>query len=287
MVIGKLTLSRMCMKRASAFLRYLAMVVLGLFFIFPIVFLLVSSLKPEYLVARDMSSLMAFIPRDVSLKNYFDVFHEMPFHRFMLISLIIVGSIVSIGILVNSMAAYAFSRLRWKGRDLILGIIVALMIIPFEAISIPLLLEVNKFKWIDTYFVQIIVFIAMPLYIFLFYQFFLGIPEDIETAAKIDGAGYFLIFFKIILPISKPVIATVAILNFIQQWGNFLWPLMVTRGFEVRPLPVAMQAFFVMNQRIWGDIMAFASMITIPVLILFLVFQKWFVKSVASSGIKG
>jgi len=263
------------------------MTLLGLLFIFPIVFLFVSSLKPENLVARDMSTLMAFVPREVSFQNYFDVFHEMPFHRFMLNSIIIVGCIVIIGILVNSMAAYAFSRLKWKGRDTILGIIIATMIIPFEAISIPLLLEVNKFHWIDTYFVQIIVFIATPLYIFLFYQFFLGIPRDIETAAKIDGAGSWIIFFEIILPISKPVIATVAILNFIQQWGNFLWPLMVTRGFEVRPLPVAMQDFFGMMPRIWGDIMAFASMITIPVLILFFVFQKWFIKSVASSGIKG
>lgn len=273
-------------KTASLF-RYFTMILLGIFFIFPIVFMLVSSLKPEYLVARDMSSLMAFIPREVSLRNYLNVFYEMPFHRFMINSLVIVGSIVLIGIIVNSMAAYAFSRLRWKGRELILGVIISTMIIPFEAISIPLLLEVNKFRWIDTYFVQIIVFIATPLYIFLFYQFFLGIPKDIETAAKIDGAGNFIIFLKIILPISKPVIATVAILNFIQQWGNFLWPLMVTRGYEVRPLPVAMQTFFGMNPRDWGDIMAFASMITIPVLILFFVFQKWFVKSVASSGIKG
>ncbi|MCK4542837.1 MAG: carbohydrate ABC transporter permease [Spirochaetales bacterium] len=274
-------------KKTSVFFRYFGMAVLGIFFLFPIVFLLVSSLKPEELVAREMSSIMAFIPRQVSLQNYFDVFHEMPFLRFMMNSIIIVGSIVSLGIIVNSMAAYAFSRLRWRGRDAILTVILASMIIPFESISIPLLLEVNRFGWIDTYFVQIIVFIAIPLYIFLFYQFFLNIPKDIETAARIDGAGNFTIFFRIVLPISKPVIATVAILSFIQQWGNFLWPLMVTRGFEVRPLPVAMQTFFGMQPRIWGDIMAFASMITIPVLILFLLFQKWFIKSVASSGIKG
>lgn len=157
-------------KTASLF-RYFTMILLGIFFIFPIVFMLVSSLKPEYLVARDMSSLMAFIPREVSLRNYLNVFYEMPFHRFMINSLVIVGSIVLIGIIVNSMAAYAFSRLRWKGRELILGVIISTMIIPFEAISIPLLLEVNKFRWIDTYFVQIIVFIATPLYIFYFINF--------------------------------------------------------------------------------------------------------------------
>ena len=270
------------------FFKMIFMIILAIFFIFPIVFMFVSSLKPEDLVAHDMTSLYAFVPRQVSLQNYIDVFHEMPFLRFLFNSSLIVGSIVFFGIFVNSMIAYSLSRLQWKGRNIILGIIISLMIIPFEAISIPLLLEMNKFKLLDTYFVQIIVFIASPFYIFLFYQFFLGIPRDIETAAKIDGAKYPLIFFRIILPLSKPVIATVAILCFIKQWGDFLWPLLVTRGFEVRPLTVAMQVFFGGRYpRVWGDIMAFASMITIPVLIVFLLFQKWFIKSVASTGLKG
>jgi multiple sugar transport system permease protein len=259
-----------------------------IYFIFPIVFMLVSSLKPEELVARDMTSLYAFVPRQISMQNYIDVFHEMPFFRFLFNSVLIVGLIVLIGIFVNSMIAYSLARLQWKGRNIILSVIISLMIIPFEAISIPLLLEVNKMQLLDTYFVQIIVFIASPFYIFLFYQFFIGIPKDIETAAKIDGANYSLIFFRIILPLSKPVIATVTILCFIKQWGEFLWPLLVTRGYEVRPLPVAMQVFFGGRfPRVWGDIMAFSAMITIPVLVLFLLFQKWFIKSVATTGIKG
>lgn len=274
---------------ATRTLRYAVMVLLLIFFIFPVVFMLVSSFKPNELVSHDMGSLLAFVPRQVTIDNYLKIIQEPqePFLRFMLNSAIVVGSIVLFGIFVNSMAAYSFARLRWKGRNVILSVILAAMIIPFQAVSIPLLLEVNRFGWVDTYLVQIIVFIAYPLYIFLFYQFFLNIPRDIETAAQIDGASTFLIYFRIVLPLSKPVIATVAILNFIQQWANFLWPLMVTRGYEHRPLPVAMQAYFGLQPRYWGRIMAFAAMITVPVLILFLVFQKWFVRSAASSGIKG
>lgn len=134
---------------------------------------------------------------------------------------------------------------------------------------------------------QIIPFIADALSIFLFYQFFINLPKDLEEAALVDGASHLRIFWNIILPLSKPVFATVAILQFILRWGDFLWPLMVTRGVEYRPLPVAIQQFFSQDPKMWGDIMAFAAMITIPVLIVFLIFQKWFVQSVATTGVKG
>jgi len=283
---GKLSVYKI-KKITFKFLRTTLMLGLAFIFIFPIIFMFVSSLKPEELVSRDMQSILALIPRQVTFSNYLEVFNEMPFHRFMLNSIIIVGCIVVFGNLINSMAAYALARLRWKCKKIFLSIIIASMIIPFEAISIPLLLEVNTFGWIDTYLAQIIVFIAVPFNIFLFHQFFVDIPKDIEAAARIDGAGNFRIFFQIILPLSKPVMAAVSILTFIRQWGNFLWPLMVTRGFEVRPLPVAMNTFFGLYPRNWGNIMAFASLITLPVLILFLVLQKWFVKSVSVSALKG
>jgi multiple sugar transport system permease protein len=242
-----------------------------------------------------MSSLYAFVPRgELGLKNYYDVFEQLDFARLMFNSVFVVGATVIMGLMVNSLAAYALARLRFKGRGLLLGVIVALIIIPFEAVAVPLLLLVNRFPWfggvttwLDTYHVQIIPFIADAFSIFLFYQFFINIPKDLEEAALIDGASLFGIFWNIVLPLSRPVFATVAILQFLQHWGDFLWPLIVTRGPEVRPLMIGMQQFFGLDPKIWGDIMAFASMITIPVLIVFLLFQKWFVQSVASSGIKG
>jgi multiple sugar transport system permease protein len=268
---------------------YLVMILLAFFFLFPIIFMLVSAMKSnESQIIRDMSRLAAFIPYgELGLKNYRDVFDQMHFWRFMFNSVFVVCSTVLVGLVVNSMMAYALARLHFRGRQFILTLIVALIIIPFEAVAIPLLLMVNRFGWLDSYHVQIIPFIADPFSIFLFYQFFISLPKDLDEAALVDGASPLRIYWNIILPLSRPVFATVAILQFLANWGKFLWPLMVTRGEEFRPLPVAIQQFFSQDPKVWGDIFAFASMITIPVLIVFLLFQKWFVQSVATSGIKG
>ena len=268
---------------------YLAMILLAFFFLFPIIFMLVSSIKVnETQIIRDMSSLAAFVPYgELGLQNYRDVFAQMPFGRFMFNSVFVVGSTVFGGLMVNSTIAYALARLRFGGRQFILTLIIALIIIPFEAVAIPLLLMVNQFGWLDSYHVQIIPFIADPFSIFLFYQFFIGLPKDLDEAAVVDGAGPLRVYWNVILPLSRPVFATVAILQFLSNWGKFLWPLMVTRGFEYRPLPVAIQQFFSQDPKVWGDIFAFSAMITIPVLVVFLLFQKWFVQSVATSGIKG
>ncbi len=276
-------------KNLSIILNYSLLIVVALFFLFPIVFMFVSSIKNnETQIIRDMSSISAFIPYgDLGLKNYFDVFKQMPFGRFMFNSVFIVGSTVLTGLVLNSMIAYALARLHFRGRGFILSIIIALIIIPTEVVVIPLLLMVNRIGWLDSYQVQIVPFIVDAFSIFLFYQFFIGLPKSLDEAAKIDGANPFQVYWKIIVPLSKPVFATVAILQFLFRWGDFLWPLMVTRGYEYRPLPVAIQQFFSQDPKVWGDIFAFASMVTIPSLIIFLLFQKWFLRSVASSGIKG
>ena len=276
-------------KNLSIILNYSLLIVVALFFLFPIVFMFVSSIKNnETQIIRDMSSISAFIPYgDLGLKNYFDVFKQMPFGRFMFNSVFIVGSTVLTGLVLNSMIAYALARLRFKGRGFILSFIIALIIIPTEVVVIPLLLMVNRIGWLDSYQVQIVPFIVDAFSIFLFYQFFISLPKSLDEAAKIDGANPFQVYWKIIVPLSKPVFATVAILQFLFRWGDFLWPLMVTRGYEYRPLPVAIQQFFSQDPKVWGDIFAFASMVTIPSLIIFLLFQKWFLRSVASSGIKG
>lgn len=134
---------------------------------------------------------------------------------------------------------------------------------------------------------QIIPFVANPFFIFLFYQSFISLPKEIEEAAIIDGAGRWTIYHKIIVPLSKPTFATVGILQALFVWGSFMWPLMTTRGPEVRPLPVAMQVLFSDPNIPFGDVFAFAALMTLPVLALYLVFQKWFVQSVAAQGLKG
>lgn len=276
-------------RQGRMLLAYALMTALALFFLFPILFMLVSSLKSEESqVLADMSTLWAFVPRgDIGMANYLDCFEAMPFARFMFNSLFIVGTTVLLGLLVNSLIAYALARFRFRGRALLLSVIIALIIVPLEAVAVPMLLLVNLFGWLDSYQVQVVPFIADALSIYLFYQFFINFPKELEQAALVDGASRLRIYWSIVLPLSRPVFATVAILQFMIHWGDFLWPLMVTRGETYRPLPVAMQQFFTMEPKLWGDIMAFAAMITVPVLIIFCIFQRWFVKSAATTGIKG
>lgn len=296
-------------------LDYALMIALAIFFLFPIVIMVVASLKPERLVMDDVDTVFAFIPREITLENYTcsdynveggtcaapGITQLIPFGRNAFNSVLIVTSIVVLGLIVNSMAAYALSRLRWRGRGIALAIIVALIIVPFESIAIPLLLLVNQLpyvsigaggievvnSWINTYHVQIIPFAADAFSIFLFYQFFINIPKDFDEAALVDGASRFMIYWRIIVPLSRPVFATVAIIQFLFHWGDYLWPLITTQGAEYRPLTVAMNVIFGQQPIQWGDIMAFASLVTIPVLIVFIIFQRFFIQSVASSGVKG
>lgn len=274
------------------------MTLLAFIFIFPVVFMIVSSFKPNATIFEDLRSLNAFLPTAFSLDNYQAVFNRSNFGQFMVNSVFIVIVTISIGLVVNSMAAYALSRLKWRGRKLVLMVIIALLIIPFETIAVPLLYIVSALiwpdissgqimqTWLNTHHVQIIPFIADAFSIFLFYQFFIDIPKDIDEAALVDGASPFRIYWNIIIPISRPVIATVAILQFLTRWNDYLWPVMSVQSEGARPVMVGMAAFFGQTPD-WGQIMAYATMITVPVLVVYLLFQKWFVQSVASSGIKG
>lgn len=266
---------------------YGVLTVVAILFVAPILFMIVGSLKPDERVLTEGGSWKAFVPTDASFQNYSDVFDRVNFGRFMFNSLVITACVVVGGLFVNSLAAYAFARMKWRGRNLIFTAILALVIVPFEAIAVPLFSQMVAWGWRNSYQVQIIPFIASAFSIFLFYTFFLQLPRQLEEAARIDGAGPWRTFFHIIVPSTKPAFATVAILTFLATWGSFLWPVMVTSEETYRPLPVAIATFQTLPPLQWGDIMAFGVMMVAPILIVFLLFQRWFVASVASSGLKG
>ncbi len=268
-------------------LQYLSLTALALLFLAPVLMMLVGSLKPDARVLTEAGSLAAFVPSDASLQNYRDVFARTDFLRFLLNSLFITGSIVSAGLVVNSLAAYAFARLQWRGRTPLFALVLALMILPFEAIAVPLFYEVSVLGLRDTYVAQILPFVADAFSIFLFYSFFIGLPRELEEAARLDGASVLRTFFTIIVPNAKPVFASVAILSFLTWWGAYLWPLLVTIGPQVRPLPVAIASFYTLPPLQWGDILAFGAMMVAPVLLVFVIFQRWFVRGVAASAVKG
>ena len=273
---------------------YVVKSVLVLVFGLPLLFMFVSSLKPDLQIFGDLTSVKAFIPvGDISLNNYTAVFDRVPFWQFMLNSIVLSVLTVVLGIIVNSMCAFALARLRFRGKMVILGVILATLIVPFETLALPLLWWVNKLPyydgsigWLDTYEVQFVPFIANAFAIYLFYQYFDSIPKELDEAAKVDGASWFTIYRKIIMPLSGPAVATVAILTFLPAWNQYLWPLMSVQTEELRPVMVGLDYFKQLNTS-WGQIMAYASLITIPVLALFIAFQRSFINSIASSGVKG
>lgn len=284
---------------AAAALQYGLHALLVAFFLFPLVFMFVSAFKGDELqLLRDMGSLAAFVPHgEISWQNVRDVFERTSFARAFANSLATVGLTVVLGLLVNSLFAYALARMRFRGRRLLLAAVVALIIVPFEAVAVPLLLLVNELPWfgpqgltrgwLDSLHVQVLPFIANAFSVYLFHQFFVALPKDLEEAALMDGASRWRIYWSIVLPLSKPVIATVAVLQFLARWGDLLWPVMVVRGERFATLPLAMQTFFGQYPRQWGDVMAFAAMATLPTLLLFLVFQRWFVRGAVAGAIKG
>jgi multiple sugar transport system permease protein len=257
----------------------------------PLFLMFATSFKgDEQQILRDLGNARAFfvLPQDFSFENFREVLANttFPVLRYMWNSGVIVVCIVVIGIFINSLAAFVLARMQFKGRNLVIMAIIAIIIIPMEAVAIPLLLMMTQFGWVDTYRAQIIPFIAHPFSIFLFYQFFATIPKDLDEAAYVAGASRFRTYWSIIMPLSLPTIATVAILQSLEYWNAYLWPLMVTRGSEVRPVSLALAQFFGTPPPIWGDIMAFSVLMSLPILAIYFAFQRWFVQSSVSAGVK-
>ncbi|WP_075171402.1 carbohydrate ABC transporter permease [Neptunomonas phycophila] len=278
-------------------LRYAVLILIAIIFIFPLIFMIVSSLKPDVQLLQDTSSLRAFLPvGDISFDNYKNASERAPIGLFMFNSVLVTGITVLLSLFFCSLAAFSFTFLSWRGREVQLSIIIATLIIPFETIAIPMLLLVSKLPWLsmdgvewgwlNSYHVQIIPFIADGLTIFLFVQYFKDLPKELIEAARVEGASWWQIYRSIIIPLSGPVIATAAILKFLAMYNQYLWPIMVTQEEQYRPVLVGLQYFFQLNTA-WGEVMAYLTLITLPVLAFYLVLQRSFIASIASTGVKG
>lgn len=281
---------------------YALMVLLAVVFMFPFLFMLVSSLKSNDAIFADVSSWRALLPvGSLTGANYANAFLRGNIGHYLANSVLITVVSVGLGLVVNSLAAFALARLEWRGRQVALTLLVILLVVPFEAISVPLMLLVAKLpgigfggdgvhvvrSWLDTLYVQVLPFVANAFSIYLFHQFFRDIPKDFDDAAYVDGATPLQVYIHIIVPSSRPVFATVTILQALTMWNQYLWPLIAVPGEGARPLMVGMQQFFAARQTAWGEVMAYATLSTVPVLIAFVVFQRWFVRSVIGSGVKG
>jgi len=227
------------------------------------------------------------LPDNPLWSNYPEALTALPFDRFFVNSLIIT-SVTVIGHLVFcSMAAYAFARLRFPGRDKLFVIFLSAMMIPLVIILIPRFLLIHSLGWIDTYQGVFSTEIVSIWGIFLLRQFFLTIPKELEDAARIDGASEFTIYFRIVLPLSKPALATLAVISFVDSWKNFLWPLIVTRSLEMRPLEVGIASFHNLYMSNWPYQMAAAVITVLPLIVVFFFTQKYFIRGITLTGLKG
>jgi multiple sugar transport system permease protein len=277
--------------------RYLPLVIVALIFIFPLEFMIMSSLKPDSQLLSDTNSFRAFLPvGDISLNNYHAAFARAPVGLFLFNSVFITSVTVILALFFCSVAAFSFVFLHWRGRDTVLTSLLTTLIIPIEIIAVPLLLLVNQLPWVglngfsigwlNSYQVQIIPFCADALSIYLFVQYFKDLPKELIEAARIEGASWWQVYYKVVMPLAGPVTATAAILKFLYMYNQFLWPLMVTQAEQYRPVLVGLQYFFQLNIA-WGEVMAYLTLITVPVLIFYLLLQRAFIASIASTGIKG
>ena len=274
----------------DAILPSLFALVLALGVLLPLLMMVTISLNPnEQDIMVSMGSIRSFIPQIFSLQNYVDVWTDPvhPFARYLATTALITFSTLVLSILFNSMAAFVLAQGTLPIRKPVMILILATLAVPGESLVLPQLMMAGWAGQIDSYQVQIVPGVANAMAIFLFYQFFSRLPKELIEAARIDGFSFFQIYRHVAMPLSKPVISAIAVLQFLEIWNAYLWPVMVTRGPEYRPLSVAMSAYFGTNQAAWGNIMAFAVSMAVPVILFFLILQRQFIASVMSSGVKG
>lgn len=266
---------------AADTLIYLLLLLGLLSVILPFIYMVSSSLETPVQIG---SLTPQFIPNPLSWTNYQQVWQDLPIVRYFVNSAIVSVTITVAQLITASMAAYAFARLKFRGRSTLFALYLGTLIIPSQVTLIPNYLIVRELHWHNTYAGLIAPFIVSVFSTFLLRQFFLTIPTDYEDAARIDGANHWQIYSRIILPLSRPALATVVILTFLASWNNFLWPLVVIDSPSLRTVPLAATAYQDQFAIAWGPLMAAATLSLLPVLLVYVLMQKYVVEGIALTG---
>lgn len=246
-----------------------------------VVMLVVSLVSQEAFMAR------RFQLSEMSLDNYVQVFRSVPFGRFYLNSILVTVTVTTGQVLIASLAAFAFARLRFKGREALFLLYLATLMIPFPVTLIPNFLIINRLGWYDSYPALIVPGLFSVFSTFLLRQYYRTIPLEMDEAARIDGASSLRIWWQVIVPLSGPVLATLAVFVFQSTWNEFLWPLVVTTSEEMRTIPVGLSYFVGQYSTAWGLLMAGSVIAVLPILIIYVLAQKWFVQGITLSGMGG
>ena len=274
-------------KALQKILFYAGNTIIGIIFVSPLIWMISASLKPEAKIFANMNSIQTFVPEDASFDNFIEVFRRVDLMNVFENTITYILLILVFDLLINSICGYALAKFRFKGRKLILSFVVALMVMPMEAILLPMYIEMSQLGWVNSLPALVVPSIAKCFSIYMFYNFFKDIPDDLLEAASIDGSSPIRTFFSIVMPISKTVYATVFILDFVAHWNDFMWPFFIMTGKENRTIQLAVQSFFGTQPVHYSAIMASLVLSAIPMIVMFIFMQKYYVEGIASSGIKG
>lgn len=270
-------------------LTYLLLTLIGIFFLAPLLWMLSTSLKqPSEYFTQDIR----WIPQNPTLEHYRDLLGssesaQAPVRRWFLNSVIISSAATLLIVSIDALAAYAYARLNFRGKNLIFSILLLTLFMPGIMFLIPNYITIHKLGLLNTYPGVFLPGLASVFGVFFLRQFFSTLPTELEEAARIDGANQFQIFFRIILPLARPALATLAIITFLSSWNDFLWPLLVMTDVERQPLPVGLATLQGAYISEYGTVMAGAVIVAAPVLLLYILLQRYIVKSVATTGLKG
>ncbi|TBL79013.1 carbohydrate ABC transporter permease [Paenibacillus thalictri] len=268
----------------KTFFLYITAYATGILTLFPFLWMVSTSFKSQ---KEAFTSGLSIIPQAFRLENYADAFEKAMLWRYLFNSLF-VSVLSTAGVAVTSLlAGYALSRMHFPGRKTIFLIVLGTMLIPHQATMVPSFLLMKTFGWVNSYQALIVPFLVYPFAVFLIRNFLFSIPKDLEEAANLDGCSRIQTLLKVILPISKPAIASVVIFNFTYVWNDFFWPLVMTTSTEMRTIQVGLaliKSEFLMQ---WPMLMAATVLSSIPIFVVYTVFQKFFVQGSVSSGVKG
>jgi len=270
------------MGRGRGILLHVVIVVGAIVMFFPFLWTIVTSITP----GAGLTLTPSLIPTDPSLDAYARLFAERPFLRIMANSLGLALATTLVQLFTSATAAYAFSRLPFRGRGVVFAVYLATMMIPLQVLIVPLFVELKALGLINTYLGTLLPTFASAFGIFLLRQAVNQVPRELDEAATLDGAGHFRIFAFIVLPNIRPALATLSVFAFMGSWNSFLWPLVVLRKPELQTLPVALAGLQGQYTTAWDIVMAGSVVSILPMLALYLFAQRYVIQGVASSGIK-
>ena len=251
--------------------------------LFPLYCMVIVALTPKDELFSGGTHLW---PDRFTLANFRDLFDKFPIMQWFTNSVMIATITTALSVTVNLLAGYAFAKLRFPGRTALFLVVLSTLMVPAQAIMIPQFQTVSSFGLVGTFWAVIIPSASTAFGIFLARQFFLSIPDELLDAAKVDGAGPVKIFLRIVLPLCKPLVAVMVLLAFMTQWNDFLWPLITLRDAQLYTLPVSMRFLQGQYDANYGGLMAMALMTCLPLVIMFLLLQRYFVQGLARTGIK-